>query len=287
MSNFFSNSRAKFDFYFFTRILSRNYTHPIHLVGKELDAFFAEIRGRSLRSNQFFIAAGLKSLEILFTHRLSDFVKVTEKFSLKEYLNLIHPDYLVDYLAWGKAAYIYVGKNMEAAKPLEYCFRVNFPMKLKDGNYYWVLMECYSLQVDKSNNILAQFNAYTIVDKYESRKKIPLAVNIWNNNFGNEAFTKELWKCHFILKPFILTPAQQAIFDLIKEEFKKDPKKETRITNTEIAERLGKEKNNIDVLIKQALTRARDSFPTITFTSIRDLIQFLDSIGYFDLPENE
>jgi DNA-binding CsgD family transcriptional regulator len=279
MSNFFSNSRAKVDFYFFTRILSRNYTHPVCLVGKELDDFFAEIRGRSSRNKQFFIAAGLKSLEVLFTHRLSDFVKVSENFSLKEYLNLIHPDYLVDYLAWGRAAYVYVSKNPEAAKPLEYCFRINFPMQLKDGNYYWVLMECYSLQIDKSNNILAQFNAYTIVDKYESRKKIPLAVNIWNDNFGNEAFTKELWKCHFILKPFVLTGVQREIFDLIKGE--------PTLSNSEVAERLDKKINNVNVLNKQILARGRDSFPTATFTSIRDLIQFLDSIGYFELPENE
>jgi DNA-binding CsgD family transcriptional regulator len=46
------------------------------------------------------------------------------------------------------------------------------PLKNAEGVYYWVLQESYPLQVSNDGQMLAQFNTYTVVSKYDKPQEM-------------------------------------------------------------------------------------------------------------------
>lgn len=54
------------------------------------------------------------------------------------------------------------------------------------------------------------------------------------------------------------------------------------LSNAQIAQALGKQKNTIDMQNKQILSRARDCFPLHHFESIRDVAAVLRDMAFFE-----
>ncbi len=270
----FTNDEAKWDFLLFLKGLTKDYTTPTQMPEGGREAFFTRVKERSLSTNQFFMAVDNRPIKVISSHCFDKYMAFQLPFSVEQYINNIHPDYLQDYLSWGKAVYSYAHQKPEILVPLQHCFRINFPLKLKDNKYYWVLMEAFPLELDENNRLISQFNAYTVLQAFDVKEKIPLVGDIWDKHFSNDTWTKELWKCRFTLQPFILTDEQRRIFTILR--------KNPTLSNAEVATLLGKQKNTVDVQIKQILSRARDSFPTRNFPFIREFIEFMNGMGYYE-----
>jgi hypothetical protein len=147
-------------------------------------------------------------------------------------------------------------------------------MKLKDNNYHWVLKESTPFQLDKDKNMITHFNVYTVLNPYHSDRTLPLIGEAWDNEFRNELWTLELAKYRFASRPFFLSRSQKLIVEVINE----NPK----FTNAQIAKYLGKGKNTVDTQNKQILEKAKKSFPHRGFSTVKNLVEFLNDIGYFN-----
>jgi hypothetical protein len=188
---------------------------------------------------------------------------------------LVHPDFMEDYLKWGRATYAYILERREAdIEPLNHSTRMTIPLKLTDGKYYWVLQEAIALQIDANGNLVTHLNIYTVLNEMIGKDDVVLIGRLYNDGFEMKEWTQTVWKDFFTTRPFELTTEHQKIVNLLNENIE--------LSNTAIAEILNKQKNTIDVQNKQIMMRARESFPSHTFGNIKDVVRFLREINYFD-----
>ena len=209
---------------------------------------------------------------IIFVKKYLNIQGKTESYKIYK---LIHPDYLKDFLQWGVAAYSMIKIYPDALIPLRNTYRITFPMKLKDEKYYWVQMESTPLTIDKDNNLLSLFNTYTITRPYDERENTALIAELWQENFNDEMWTQQLKKLKFTRNIFTLTPRQKQILEIMREN--------PEITNAQIAAGLGNQKDTVDTLKKQILAKARNSFSDTPFQTVKDLISFLENMGFFQI----
>ena len=231
--------------------------------------------GPGLIGERVALAMDIRTLQFPFLYNIEKFLPFKKKFTIDAYFRAIHPDYIIDYIRWAEAVYRCATTELKAViQPLKQNYRITIPMKLLDGNYHWMLMDCMALQFDKDNNIITHLNTYTVVRPYRVGENTPLVGNISGENFDDEKWNNLLWKMYFTRKPFVLTAEQSKIVEALVHN--------TELSNSEIAELLDKKKNTIDAQNKQILERARASFITESFENVREVVCFLKTMEFFN-----
>lgn len=260
--------------YFFMRALTRHIDKPVRLTEKDCQKVFEDLRANPLMPQKFALVLNIKTQEIEFHLNTEKFLTYKGVFDLKKFFQLLHPDFIMDYLKWGQSVYTYVIQNRHLLDPLNQNARITIPLKLSDGQYHWVQQEALPLQADKDNNLVSHLNIYTVLHEMDEKENVQLSSRLYNNGFEVKEWTQMLWKDFFTRRPFDLTEELQRIIYLLHQDMTLD--------NKAIAEHLGKSKHTIDKQNKHILARAREAFPTQTFETIKDLVRFLNEIGYFD-----
>ncbi len=151
---------------------------------------------------------------------------------------------------------------------MNFAVRISLPILLRDGSYYWCLCSVYPLQFNKLNNITTEIHIFQVLHKYSDEGYIKF--DIWENSTVNEFLThqlKTMVNSHNCLK---VSKRQKQILEIIY----KNPK----VTNLEIAEKIGNKKATVDVLCKQILVKARKQYNGFTIKSIRELVEIVELV---------
>ena len=260
--------------YFFMKALTHKLGEPIHLTEGECQKVFDDLKADRMMAQKFALVVDVKTQKIIWHLNTEKFLNYKGVFGTEKFFLSIHTDFLVDFIKWVQANYIFIYQNSHVLDPLNQCSRLTVPLKLYDDKYHWVLQEVTPLQVDASNNLVTHLNIYTALRPMEEGEKVQIVGRLYNNGFEVKDWTKSVWKEFFTIRPFELTPEQRRIVTVLNENIE--------LSNLEIAQALGKQKNTIDVQNKQILARAREAFPNRPFETIKEVVRFLREIGYFE-----
>lgn len=260
--------------YFFMRTLTHKLGEPVHLTEGECQKMFDDLKADRMMAQKFALVVDVKTQKIIWHLNTEKFLNYKGVFGTEKFFLSIHTDFLVDFIKWVQANYIFIYQNSHVLDPLNQCSRLTVPLKLYDDKYHWVLQEVTPLQVDASNNLVTHLNIYTALRPMEEGEKVQIVGRLYNNGFEVKDWTKSVWKEFFTIRPFELTPEQRRIVTVLNENIE--------LSNLEIAQALGKQKNTIDVQNKQILARAREAFPNRPFETIKEVVRFLREIGYFE-----
>jgi hypothetical protein len=272
--NFLSLGKLLIQNYFFMQNQTRNLGYPIHLDNKAYDNFLDTLTQDKLMQQKFALVVDIKNQKIIWHLHIEKFIPYKGLFETDKFFKRIHPDFLLDFLKWVQATYVFVTQNKDIIKPLNQSSRLTLPLKLIDNKYYWILQEVIPLQVDAANNLVTHLNIYTIVRPMEDGEKVKLVGRLYNDGFEVKEWTQMVWKTYFTSKFFEFTTAQRQILDILQINIE--------LSNTEIAIALNKLKNTIDVQNKLILARAKEAFPNQPFKNVKELVKFLGDIGYFN-----
>jgi hypothetical protein len=84
----------------------------------------------------------------------------------RDFLRLIHPDYLLPYLQWRNAAYGALVKMQIKMTPMEGSFRASLPMRTKDGAYHWFSQHTTIAQIDDGGRIVSILHTLYLEGKW-------------------------------------------------------------------------------------------------------------------------
>jgi len=230
----------------------------------------------------FYLMVNMKG-EILFSHHIKKYLRLTDDFNLTQFFSLIDDgtgnyNYLKDYFAWAKSAYVYANKYLDRTYLEGAVYKIRIPMRCSDGNIYWVEQDCKVLELDANKNIVSQFNTYTISCKYNEKSQIGLIGEFYYDDFYQEEWSKIMAETRFFVQPFILRPIQKNILYY----FYNNP----NTTEKQCSEVLKYPLNTIKKYIsdsqykKGILDMAKVSFPAIEIKTLKDVISFLAKIGW-------
>lgn len=226
--------------------------------------------------------------EILFSHNLDKYLGLTGDFDLLTFHSYIQDDkgqwdYLKDYLTWGKAGYMFFKHIARYNGMYNFSFHTRFPMKFKDGTIYWVIQESHPLETDKDNNILSHLNTYTVSHKYTEKSPIPISAEFFYKGSYCNDWNLMFSESRFAIKPFSISKIQREILFY----YYLNPHATVKDCSTALKYPINTIKKYIsDCQRKQGiLDHARSSFPNTSFAGLKDVIYFLDRIGWFRQAE--
>jgi hypothetical protein len=223
--------------------------------------------------------------EILFAHNIDKYLGITPPFKIMEFLSFINDgsnnfDYLSDYLAWAKTTYSFVKKNIKGTDINDVAFKIRMPMRCADGRVYWIQQESRILEIDKNDNLISHINLFTIGNHYNEKAPIGLQAELFFNESYQEEWSKTIAENRFSIKPFSIMPIQKDILCYFY--------KNTSATVKECANDLAYPLNTIKKYISDCqrkqgiIDMAKVSFPTMKISKLKDVVAYLDKIGWFN-----
>ena len=133
----------------------------------------------NFHNDTFFLLVNLKDLAIptqisADTHLAPH---VLNNLSIQGVISLVHPNFLVTYLAFGHAAYKMMEEEniRKRLQTLDQQYVIQFPMLRSDNRYWWVKQLAVPMEVDEENRIISHLNKYTVIEPYiEGNIKKPI-----------------------------------------------------------------------------------------------------------------
>ncbi len=265
----------------------KHYSEPVRPLPHEMEELKNEIINNPANNNphlqkSFFLMERVEG-EILFSFNVDRYLGLEGDFDLMTFLSCIDDgsqswNYLQDYLSWAKTVYTFVEKikNTDLNKV---AYKIRIPMRCNDGRIYWVLQEVRPLETDKNNNIISHINTYTISNLYKEKAPIGLVGEFYFDDEYQDEWNKTITENRFSIKPFILSPIQKDILLF----FQKNPTATVKLCAEELKYPINTLKKYIsDSQRKQGIIdMARVSFPKIPIEHLKDVVAFLQKIGWF------
>ena len=260
---------------------SKEFSEPVNLSEEEVKDYIERLKARPLSIGTFYTVASTVSNKIPYHINTQDYLPIHHGFLDADALfNLIHPEYIEEYFSWGRVVYIYVAKQIKDnnVDPFEIAFSFRFPLKIKDGRYYWVKRLSFPLQIDQHRNLITYVNEYTILTRFdESDKREAIVGEMWGKSLIDDRLTRELRKEKLNHGALIFTPTERQILD----QFFLRPDS----TIKDIALALGKNINTIEQHNKKIIAKVKPNFPSFAAMKrikVKQIAQFLYSHGYLD-----
>lgn len=275
-NDLFSFSELLSEFNLLLDEVSRNFSEPVRKTDQEVEELIARLRQSPDIGRTFYLIARTTSVQLSHFVRVDEYLPITSGFDADDYLALIHPDYIDDYLQLAIACYLYFTEPQHrmGIEPLGMSYRMIFPLKLKDNRYHSALMEVFPLQMDKENNTISHLNKYTILHAFDEEKP-PAMFSELSHNYDLRAILnralERVKNLHSVFRP---TPLEK----LILETHFLHP----NFSNPEIALHVERERENINKQHKNILKKARESFPGYNPENIKEFVNALEKYGYFD-----
>jgi len=265
----------------------KHYTEPVRPLPHEIEKLKNEIINNPANNNphlqkSFFLIERVEG-EILFSFNVDRYLGLEGDFDLMTFLSYIDDgsqswNYLQDYLSWAKTVYTFVEKikNTDLNKV---AYKIRIPMRCTDGRIYWVLQEVRPLETDINDNIISHINTYTISNLYKEKAPIGLVGAVYFDDEYHDEWNKTITENRFSIKPFILSPVQKDILYF----FQKNPTATVKSCAEELKYPVNTLKKYIsDSQRKQGIIdMARVSFPKIPIEHLKDVVIFLQRIGWF------
>ncbi len=260
--------------FLFMNALTRKLGAPVHLSKADCQRVVDDLKADKMMAQKFAFVYNIKENTLTYHVNTDRFLAYKGALDLTKFFLMIHPNYMEEYLKWGRAVYSYLMKQQHTTiEPLNQCTRITVPLKLADGNYHWVLQEALPLEIDAGNKLISHLNIYSVLKPMLPTDKEKISQRLYDKGFEATQWTKVVWKEFFTLQTFDLATEERRIVDTLREN--------PTFTNAQIAEKLGKSKNTIDGQNKKILEKAARSFAYETLESVREVVLFLEKIGYF------
>lgn len=277
------------DLFVFIDDLIKDYGEPISPTPEEIEQLKKEIIEQPSNHDthlptQFFLIERVAG-DILFSHNLDKFLGLIGDFNLMQFHSYIDDGsgdwgYLKDYLTWGKASYMFfntIGKQYNVQK---FAFKVKLPMRFIDGKIYWVMQESRPLEIDANKNMISHINTYSIIGIYKEKKPVELTIEVHYDNLYRDDWNLMLAESRYAIRPFSISSVQVEIL----KHYLKNPKansvtcaNELKYPRYTIKKYICDSKNNNGII-----NLARASFPHMTFNDLKDVVHFLEKIGWFN-----
>lgn len=238
----------------------------LHFSDEECKVFFDSIAANPFTTNHFYFALKLPSYTIPFQHNLQSFFG-KEINTLEHFLACIHPDYIGTFLEWAKSAHLMLASHPEYLVVLDTAYKIMVPLQNADGVYYWVLQESYPLQVSKDNQMLGQFNSYTVTYRYNANH--PQEVIGWiSGKIGlNSEQDGKLKQFYNKISNFSLTSKEKALITLVHQH-NNISYKELGVILDIVEETIKKHTKNITKKVKYAFPHHFPKEKKVLFKSV-------------------
>ena len=129
------------------------------LIGYEKDSSISFYFTIDLRANQHRIQQ-IRGLDSALDLPGQEETILASPDSLKEFLNLIHKDYIELFLKAAYAGNKSAQEFNQSIVPFEQSFRISIPLKMGEG-YFWYLQDSTAIEVDSNNYMVTQINKYS------------------------------------------------------------------------------------------------------------------------------
>jgi hypothetical protein len=255
-----------------------DYGEPVRPSMEEIEKLKADIINSSTNNNsrlqkRFFLIERVEG-DILFAHNIDKYLGLKSPFNLMEFFSFINDgsgnwDYLSDYLAWAKSTYSFVKRNLKGTDLYNIAFKIRMPMHCADGQVYWIQQESRFLEIDKNDNLISHVNSYVIGNHYNEKSPIGLQAELFFNESYQEEWSKTIAENRFSIKPCY---------------FYKNPSATVKACADDLSYPLNTIKKYIsDSQRKQGIMdMAKVSFPSIKISKLKDVVAYLDKIGWFN-----
>lgn len=259
---------------------------PKNEESEELFEDYIKSNGGYFSKGKFYLVLQLKGSFfsqrpfIKHTYNTSKLWREPSNLTLPQFFTLIHPAFAMDVVKWGEVVYAYTDEISQKITLKKQSYILEFPMKMKNGEYYWVKQNCSPWQLDQNGRLYSHINEYIIGRKFdpnENRKVIGMA---WDEDFHQDIWTEEVRR-HFTLmntKVPTFSPREGQVLKLLIRD--------TSITIDEIAEKLPPTKKGTPVAASTVLVytkfivkKARIGFPKKEFKIARDVAFFFKTYG--------
>ena len=281
------------DLFSFIDELIKDYGEPVKPSAHEIEQLKRNIIDNPANNDPYlqkhFYLIERVSGDILFSYNVDKYLGLEGDFDLMDFHSRIQDGasgwhYLKDYLTWGKVAYLYYREISKCEDVRKYSFRVYLPMLFQDGRAYWVLQETFPLELDSSNNIVSHINNYTVCQLYREKEPVKITAEIYRDGIYCDEWNRLYTENRYAVKPYLLTPVQKQIVSY----FQQHPNSTMQQCALELKYPYNTLKKYIsDCQRKQGIIdKTKDSFPEISIRTLKDVINYLDNIGWFDFNGN-
>ena len=254
---------------------SKDFGEPVNFEG-EMAKLKDYEKSSEIRQQKFYFLVDLKKQKITWSmniHRYLPFADIgqqgNQELTLYNFFSCIHDNFLDIYFGFGLASYRLLRKvSSETILNAGHLYKVQLPIKLKDGRYHWVMQQSYPFLVDKDNNLVAHLNEYIILDEYSDQlMQRPMVVFSDQRRKDLEADLGEQVEIGLILAGFFgFTQRELQLMRLYCQD--EDINISTAAKTMEIAEDTVKTHN------RHILNKISDLFPD-QFTSARQVAVYI------------
>ncbi len=111
----------------------------------------------------------------------------------RDMLMRIHPDYLLPYFRWRKAAYQMVFLYPEKMRqPLLHAFRISLPLRVRFDKYWWFCINSTVVQMDAEGRIATILLTFYRESEWSPHNLRPVEASLFSYSEENEDINKEL-----------------------------------------------------------------------------------------------
>lgn len=193
--------------------LSAGLGEPAALRGAEYEAVIGQMKKfRELYAHlSFWAVVDMRSLDLAAVEGAESMLANPVK-TVRDFLRLVHPDYLEPYLIWGEATYVIAMQNPGMIAPMQISQRVTLPLLGRDGHYHWFSQHATVLQVDAQNRIIQHLNTYYDEGRWSARRLQPVEPHFSGRHYTPEELQRLL---NAQMTPYIIDEFTNAELDLL------------------------------------------------------------------------
>lgn len=266
----------------------KDFGEPINPSQEEIEKLKLDIINRFSFDNPYlptpFFLIERVAGEILFSHNLDKYLGLEGDFDLMTFHSYIQSGennwhYLKEYLTWGKAGYMFYKHIAKYNEPYNFSFKTKIPMLFKDGKVYWVIQETHPLEIDADFNVISHINTYNVSCLYTENEFVEIKAEFYHKGSFSEELNLLFKESRYAIKPFSISAIQREILIFFHNNHNatvNDCSSELKYPMNTIKKYISDCQRN-----KGIINHAKSSFPHITFKSIKDVVRFLEKIGWF------
>ncbi len=235
-------------------------------------------------NNKFYLIVRING-DIIFSHNAEKYLNLDNGYRVEDFFECIgikkgNKLMLQDFLLWARAAYILSEKILFDFDPKRLAYKIEFPLLFKDGTHYWVQQDSRPFELDSIGKLISHINCYTVMRRNTKAIAELLHAEFYYDELYNEEMSKALSNIRFVNHFFQPKSIQRDILYF----FYNTPSS----TVKECAEKLKYPLNTVKKYISDSqrkqgiIDMAKVSFPSIKILKLKDVVAYLDKIGWFN-----
>ena len=156
------------------QLISQHLGDPVNLSEEDYRKKLHELKTKTKDTGEFHLVVNLKTQQLDFSHGVNQVLGYSDDdLNFRNFLKLIHPDYLQTFLAFAMTAYQLAIQLKDLIIPLQQTYRVGIPLLNRDNYYYWYNQKCTAIRLDRQNYMVCHLNTYQYVGPWSKHSLRP------------------------------------------------------------------------------------------------------------------